>query len=752
MTGDALSQLNASLAGRYAVQRVLGRGGAAIVYLAEDLKHHRNVALKVIRPDLAEACGADRFLREIAIAAKLGHPHILPLYDSAEVDGSFFYTMPYVEGGTLRSRLEAEGRLDLRAAVEMVCVVASALEYAHAQGLVHRDIKPENILLYEGTAMVSDFGIAVALDAGARGRLGSALGDRLTETGLVVGTAAYMSPEQAAGEGEVDARSDVYSLACVLYEMLTGEPPHKGRSAVATMASRLHSDAVPASRLRPGIPAAVDQALMRALAREPAQRFATAKAFGDALAEALAAGTAPPRRRSVAVLPFLNIGGDPENSYFADGISEDVIAHLTKVRDLEVISRSSAAKFRDRDLSPREIGAQLHVATLLEGSVRRAGNRVRIVAQLVDVESDKHLWAETYDRDLTDIFAIQTDVALQIAAALRAELSQTERERIGREPTSNLAAYELYLRGRQQFVRFTPTSIRQAAVFFEAAVAEDASFALGYVALCTAYTELAEIGAVQTADSFAKARAAVTRAIALDDESGDAHAALAHLLFVAEFDFVNAEREFRRALVLSPGSADAHDHFGRMLSSLGRFDEALAHVNRARALDPLSAPVDHTTVLLRMGRYAEALPLARSQVIIDPENARARATLGWALYLTGSAEEGVQELERAAGASTVDDSTWLAQLGALYGLVGRVADARAVQGRLEALSRERFVSPYHFAYVHVGLGEFDLAMDRLEQAYEERGGSMYGIKTSFLFTPLRSHPRFVALLKKLNLD
>ena len=479
MPVDTLSRLNASLVGRYALQRELGRGGAATVYLAEDLKHRRNVALKVIREDFAAECGAERFLREIAIAAKLSHPHILPLYDSAEVEGSFFYTMPFVAGGTLRQRLEQEERFEIRDAVELVRVVASALDYAHAQGLVHRDIKPENILLYEGTAMVADFGIAVALDK--RGA------DRLTEGGLVIGTAAYMSPEQAGGDRTVDARSDVYSLACVLYEMLTGQPPHRGATSLAAMASRLHSDAVPASRLRPEIAPRLDQALVRALARDPADRFASAADFGAALAEALATtGAVAPKRRSVAVLPFLNIGGDAENAYFADGISEDVIAHLTKVRDLEVISRSSAAKFRDRDLSLREIGEKLHVATLLEGSVRRAGNRVRIVAQLVDAESDKHLWAETYDRDLTDIFAIQTDVALQIAAALRAELSSTEMERMHREPTQVFAAYELYLRGRRHFVHFTPTEMRQAAKYFEAAVATDPEFALGFVGLANA--------------------------------------------------------------------------------------------------------------------------------------------------------------------------------------------------------------------------------------------------------------------------
>jgi len=743
MSDDVVNRLNAALAGRYSIAGEIGRGGAATVYLAEDIKHGRKVALKVIRPEYAAACGAERFQREIAVAARLSHPHILPLYDSAEVDGVVFYTMPYVGGGSLRQRLDAEKRLPVDAAVRLTCLVASALDYAHAQGLVHRDIKPENILLYEGTAMVADFGIAVAL--GERGST------RLTEVGLVIGTAAYMSPEQAGAEESLDARSDLYSLACVLHEMLTGEPPHRGATSMLAMASRLHAEASPPSRLRPDLPAAVEQVLMRALARAPERRFARAGEFAAALEAALVEPTRrAPRRRPVAVLPFVNIGGDPEDAFFADGISEDVIAHLTKVRDLEVISRTSAAQFRGHQLSLREVGARLNVATLLEGSIRRAAGRVRIVAQLVEVETEKHLWAETYDRDLTDIFAIQTDVALQIAAALRAELSVTERARIRREPTRDLAAYEIFLRARRLVVRFTPAALREAAHLFESAVELDPRFALGHAGIAAAYTELTEFGAVPSDQAIPKARAAVARALELDPELAEGHSALAYLRFVAEFDFVRAEEAFERALALSPGSADTHDRFGRMLSSLGRFDEAHAHIVRARELDPLSAPVDLPTLLLRMGRYEEAVPLCRAHLTAVPDSARGRATLGWALILSGAAAEGITELEHAARVAP-DEAGWTAQLGQAYARVGRPQDARAIQSRLADLASRQYVSPYLHAYVHVGLGELDRAMDWLERAYAERTGSLYGIKTSFLLAPLRSEPRFQALLKKLNL-
>src|SRR5882724_3392434 len=405
----------------------------ATVYLADDLKHHRKVAIKVLRPELGSLLGADRFTREIRIAAGLNHPHILPLHDSGDADGLLFYVMPYIRGESLRQKLGREKQLPVDEAIGIVRQVASALDHAHGLGLIHRDVKPENILLHEGEAMVADFGIAMAA--------GSAPVERLTATGLMVGTPTYMSPEQAAGERTLDARSDVYSLGCVLYELLAGEPPYTGATAQMVIAKRF-TDPIPrVRRLRPAVPPAVERALMTVLARVPADRFASAAAFAEALTEPAGDTARPP---SVAVLPFLNLSADPENEFFTDGITEDVIAQLSKIRSLKVISHTSVMQFKKREQSLREIGATLQVATLLEGSVRRAGDRVRIVAQLIDAEADQHLWAETYDRQLTDIFAIQTDVALQIASALEAELSLDEQTRVRKEPTKDLHAYQLY--------------------------------------------------------------------------------------------------------------------------------------------------------------------------------------------------------------------------------------------------------------------------------------------------------------------
>jgi adenylate cyclase len=495
------------------------------------------------------------------------------------------------------------------------------------------------------------------------------------------------------------------------------------------------------------VPAGVEHVLMKALARVPADRFASAIAFAEALAKPDAVRPVP---RTVAVLPFLNLSAEPENEYFADGITEDVIAQLSKVRALQVISRTSVMPFKKREQGLREIAAKLQVATLLEGSVRRVADRVRIVAQLIDAETDQHLWAETYDRQLTDIFAIQADVALHIAAALKAELSPDEKTRIHKEPTSDLQAYQLYLQGRHCFIRFTPEGMRKAIEYFERAIQRDPNYALAYAGVALADTELAEAGALRPDEAYTRAKQAVAKALELDSGLGDARSVLANLKFLCDFDWTGAEREFKRALELNPSSADTYDYYGRMLSALERYDEAIAMLKRAQELDPLTHPLDVASALLRAGRYDEALRAATPAIELDPHYARAHATVGWAYLKKGMSDEGLAELEKAVALSP-GHSIWLGQLGQAYALVGKVGQAREVLRQLEELSRQRYVSPYHMAYVYTGLGEQDTAMDWLERAYEERAGAVYGIKGSFLFTTLRAHPRFAALLKKMNL-
>jgi serine/threonine protein kinase/Tfp pilus assembly protein PilF len=761
MSINQLDRIGTALAGRYTVERELGRGGMSTVYLADDLKHHRKVAIKVLKPELGFLLGPERFTREIRVAAGLSHPHILALYDSgtAGKQGSgegelLWFSMPYVRGESLRQKLSRERQLPIEEAIRIARQVASALDYAHAHGLIHRDIKPENILLHEGVAMVTDFGIAVI--SGEAGQRGSGEGEssgeaeRLTGTGMTLGTPEYMSPEQAAGERALDARSDIYSLGCVLYELLAGEPPHKADNARSVLARRFTEPAPRVRRLRPTVSPAVDKAITRVLAVDPADRFPSAKAFADALAAPTTNGES--RAASVAVLPFLNMSADPENEFFADGITEDVIAHLSKIRSLKVISRTSVMPFKNREQSLKEIGAKLDAATLLEGSVRRAGGRVRIVAQLIDAESDRHLWAETYDRDLTDIFAIQSDVALQIAGALEAELSTEEKRRIRKQPTDDVQAYQLYLMGRHCLVRWTQEGVNQALRYMEQAVARDPEYALAYATMAYAYADMATgvAGSLPPAEAYQRAKTAVKRALELDPGLAEAHAVSGYLKYISDYDWAGAEHELKQAIELNPNSGEAYDFYGLLLAALERYDEAIEMQRRAYEVDPLAHRMDIATTFLRAGRYDEAVAACNRVLEVDPHFALAHVTLGWGYLLKGMEEKGIAELERAVSISP-ESTIYLGQLGQAYARVGRTDDARKMLGRLEEMSTRRYVSPYHIAYVYEGLGEHDRAMDFLEQAYEERAGGIFGVKGSFLFRSLRGHPRFQAMLREMNL-
>jgi eukaryotic-like serine/threonine-protein kinase len=735
---DTIQRLNTALAGRYEIERELARGGMAVVYLAEDVKHRRSVALKVFGTEVASV-GAGRFLREIEVAARLNHPHILPLYDSGQVGDVLYYVMPYVRGESLRATLERRGRLPSDEAIGLAHDIASALDYAHAHGVIHRDIKPENILIHEGEAMVMDFGIARALSRSSS--------DTLTGTGFVVGTPAYMSPEQALGSSALDRRTDIYSLGCVVFEMLVGSPPFVAANMAFGRGKRF-LDTVPRVRqVLPEAPVAVDEALARALAPDPEDRFRSAGAFAEALR---VPGAAAREARSIAVLPFLNLSRDPENDYFADGITEDVIAQLSKVPALSVISRSSVMRFKARDVGLREIAGSLGATTLLDGSVRRAGDRVRIVAQLIDPATGQHLWVETYDRDLTDIFAIQSDVAIHIAQALNTKLSADEANRIGKPPTDDFEAYQLYLKGRHHLVRYTTDGMLKGVDFFERAIARDSHYALAYAGVALAYMELGETGMMKPLDAYLKSKEAVTAALAYDPGLSEAYTVQGNLKAICDFDWAGAEAEFKKALELSPSNADAWDFYARVCAAQERFDEAVDMAHRARELDPIAHRADFVTMLLRAGRYEEALAAAKSAVEFDPAYDRVRATMGWALIKNGRPEEGLAELEAAVSLAP-SNAAWTAQLGQACALTGRTERARELLDRLQAEARERYVSPYHFAYVYTGLGELDTAIDWLERAYHEQSGAIYGVKGSFLFAPLKGHPRFTALLRKINL-
>ena len=452
---------------------------------------------------------------------------------------------------------------------------------------------------------------------------------------------------------------------------------------------------------------------------------------------------------SVAVLPFRNLTADPDNEYFADGITEDVIAQLSKIHSLKVISHSSVVRFKKREQSFREIGDVLGATIVLDGSVRRAGDRVRIVAQLVSLDPDRLLWSDSFDREMTDIFEIQSEVALSIASALRAELTPDERKRVLSRPTLDLRAYTIFLQGRQLYIKFTSESIARAIDYFERAIARDGSFALAHATLAMACIEQAELGALAPELAYPRAERAAAAALVIDPELAESHSTMAYLRAVRDHDWVAAEQGFKRALELSPSNAATCDLYGRMCAALERYDESIALLQRAQELDPLARRCDAATMLLRAGRVDEAIRRAESAVELDPVD-RACATLGWAYFLNGRRDEAFAQLERAASASP-ESTIWLAQLGQAYAMAGNRRRAHEILDTLKERARHGYVSPYHFAYVLTGLGEADRAMDYLERAVAEHTGASYGIKGSFLFKPLRGHPRFSALLRQMNL-
>lgn len=735
MSFDAQAALSAIAGDRYEVLAELGRGGMASVLRARDRKHDREVAIKVLQPGL-DPSGEARFRREIEVLARLSHPHILTLHDSGLADGICYFVMPLVGGGSLRDRLDRERQLPIDEAVGVARQLAYALSYAHAQGVIHRDIKPENILLHEGEPVLADFGIALPPSGPTR----------LTASGMSVGTPHYMSPEQALGE-ETDGRSDVYSLACVLYELLAGEPPFVGPTPTSVLTKRLVDPPPSVRRLRTSVPAWMDQAIIDALAKTPNDRLPSAAAFAERLS---AQGAARSHTPVVAVLPFLNLSADPDNEYFADGVTEDVIANLSNARTLRVIACASVMPFKQRTVGIREIAASLNASALVDGSVRRAGSRVRIVAQLIDADTEQPIWSRTYDRELTDIFAIQSDVALQIASALRTELTSDEQDRMQRKPTTNLEAYELYLRARHHMVQFTKSGLMRAADIFAQATAADSGFAAAFANEGQVWVELGESGHADPTDAYPRARRLIDRAIELEPGLAAGHSALGYLKMVSEHDWTGAERSFKRALEIQPNHADCLDHYGRLCAALGRFEEVLAMQRLAYELDPLEHRSDIVNAQLRAGHYAEALELGQRLVAKDPHYDRLHATVAWAYHYCDRRDEALAAMRRATALSP-DSSMWLAQLGQMLALHGHEAEARETLAQLRRAAQERYVSPYHFAYVHTGLGEQDVAMDWLERAYRERAGAVYGIRGSFLFASLRSHPRFVELLRRMGM-
>lgn len=808
---DTCEVLNAALAGRYELGEELGAGGMATVYLAQDVRHGRPVAVKVLRPELAEFLGADRFLAEIEVTANLMHPHILTLHDSGEVQGLLYYVMPYVEGESLRQRLERERELPVNEALAITQKVGSALDYAHRQGVVHRDIKPANILLQDGQPLIADFGIALALSAAA--------GERLTETGLSIGTPQYMSPEQAAGDRPIDARSDLYSLACILYEMLAGEPPFRGGSAQSLLARKLTETAPDVSVVRETVPRPMAHALRRAMARTPADRYATladfVRALGappnlnavgrgqdsgagagdrtgqpdDASASTRSARPAVPpwlgyaavgvvvlgigwgltsRARnatetvvspppessviapdpanassppSVAILPFTDMSAAGDQVYFGDGLAEEILTKLLAAPQLRVASRTASFSYRESAQPPSEIGRELNVIAVLEGSVRTEGDSVRITAQLVSVETGFSLWGETFDRRMESVFAVQDEIAASIAETLEVEL--TGRAAQATQATT-VDAYDAYLRARRLIALRSPEGLMEAELLLEGVLAQDPDYTPARAAL--AFAMALGFQYTPSTDSPEARRRVLdeaSRALAQDSAAVEAATAQALVEIWTNFGWESALATLTAAISRAPNHALLHHARATVLLALGRFPEAAQEWRTTVQLEP-SAPI-YLTNEAWVDVYCDNVEAAVRRADLLRES---HPAFFGADFLTGLASIRAGDFEAAVAAMSSPLNDHMASyLG--YALARR-GDLESATDLLQDFDARR---SYHAgALVAAGLGDVEGTLDRLERAFEVRSGHLSEVAVRPEFQFLRGEARFGALLRAMGLE
>lgn len=718
----------------------------ARVFVAEETTLGRRVVVKVLPPDLAPGVSAERFKREIAFAARLQHPHIVPLLAAGEADGVPYFTMPLIEGESLRERLTRAGEFPIADAVRLLREVASALAHAHGKGVVHRDIKPENILLTEQHAVVTDFGVAKALSAATAGGAGA-----LTSLGLVLGTPAYMAPEQAVGDPNTDHRADLYALGVVAYEILTGQAPFAGRPVQSLIAAHISEAPEPLATRRPSVPAALAALVMRCLEKRPSDRPQRAEEVLRELDSArLARVYDTDARPSVAVLPLVNTSGDPENEHFSDGLTDELIGALSKVAELTVSGRTSAFALKGRGLTVRAITDTLRVANVLEGSVRRAGDRLKVRVQLVNAEGSV-LWSEAYDRTLTDVFAVQEEIAQAVVQALEIHLGAS-RGPLVRPATTDLAAYDLFLKGRFYRRRLTAADLRRAIGYFEQAIARDNTYASAYAWLCNAHLLLVVFAGRPARDEVPRARAYALKAVTLDDTLADAHWALAEVLMGFDRDWPAAVREYQRALALDPGNVDARHLYAISLLAQRRFEDAMLELKRTLAADPLLAEASMTVgrVYMSTGQPEQAVPYLREAVELSPMFSFARGQLGHAYLQQNMLDEAIAEFERAAATGGARDA---AQLAYAYAVSARRPEATRILDQLLVPGDDHYAPPFHVAMSYVGLGDADEAFRWLERAYEEQDPWLsVDSNVAQAFEPLRSDPRFTQLVRRLGLE
>ncbi len=736
----------------YKIIEKLGEGGMGVVYKAEDTKLKRTVALKFLPPELTrDPESRKRFIHEAQAASTLEHNNICNIHEIDETeDGQQFIVMAFYAGETLKQKIK-RGPLSIDQAIDMAIEIGAGLAKAHAAKILHRDIKPANILVTnDNVVKIVDFGLAKLSGP-----------TQLTKEGITLGTAAYMSPEQARGE-KVDHRTDIWSFGVVLYEMLTGEIPFKGDYEQAVVYSILNEEPEPMENLRNDVPTELQQVVKKAMQRDAGERYQHAH---ELLAELESAkkkleskkvevrGKQEKPSPSIAVLPFVDMSPQKDQEYFCDGIAEELINVLTNIQELRVVARTSAFSFKGKDLDVREIGKKLNVETVLEGSVRKAANRLRITAQLVNVADGYHLWSEKYDRELEDIFAIQDEISLAIVEELKIKLLGDEKKALVKRHTDNLEAYNLFLKGRYYFNKQNPGGFEKAIQYFEQAIEKDPNHAVAFAGLADAYWWGSFFGDLRPRQTYPKAREAAKKAIEIDDTLGEAHASLASIHTFYDWDWEAAEREFKRALELAPGSSYTRVYYSLYLNLKRRHDEAVAQAKKAQELDPLSS-FSNTHLghrLWQARRYDEAIEEFEKWLVIEPNDGFAHLHLGVLYQEKGMIEEAIAEIEKGVELSG----------GVAIGVKNAIMThfrfgSRDVAERLfddlKERARHEYIPPICFVYVHLVRGETDQAFEWARKAYEERDGFLVWLRvTPFDSLHLPSEPRIDELMDRLGL-
>jgi len=788
----------------YRILEKLGAGGMGEVYLAEDTRLQRQLALKILPAEFTRNSDRlARFEQEARAASALNHPNIITVYEIGEEAGVHFIAFEFVAGQTLRHSFRSDG-MSLSSALEIAIQIASALQAAHEAGITHRDIKPENVMIRpDGYVKVLDFGLAKLTERSSE-NVDSEAETRIkahTTPGMVMGTVMYMSPEQARGAG-VDARSDIFSVAVLLYEMITGRLPFAGATMSDVIAAILLSEPVPPSRCVAGIPSEMDWSLSKALRKDREERYQTIKSFlsdlkhiktrlefetelarlsraetrgsGGLLEDAMTLNFTPLRLAqdspfgqrtfssrgsgelseidSLAILPLANACSDPGMEYLSEGITESIINSLSQLPKLRVVPRSMVFRYKGQEVEPQQAGRELNVRAVLTGRVLQLGDSLIVKTELIDVMQQSQLWGEQYRRRLTDIFDLQEEIAEEISRKLRLRLTGEERERLVKRYTDNTAAYHLYLKGRYYVGKRTPEWIRKGVEHYQQAIDLDPNYALAYAGMADAYAFFASsTGGQPPHETYPKAKAAAVKALELDDTLGEAHCSLGFFRLLYDWDFAAAEREYKRAIELSPNYANAHDGYGFYLKATGQHEAAIRECLRAQELDPLSlfTMLSLSWAYYFARRFDDALVQVRKVLEMDPNFGFAHWHLGMIHLQKGKHEESIIELRKAVNL-TGGIPSFLSHLGHAYGKAGKHREARQMLAQLESLSKRQYVSSYFIAMIHLGLGDLAQAFDCLEKAYEERAGSLAFVRVEPILDGVRADARLVNLAKRMQ--